>query len=104
MRILIAFANGIIKKITVSTNTGMVKKKLLKMKPIAECFSPVTFNMARIILSAAPLSSIDFPMIAAIAIKIPILAQVFPNSVPIRSPILLCDNFNASAAAVPLAR
>jgi hypothetical protein len=60
--------------------------------------------MALMIFSAAPLSSMDLPIIAAIAIRMPTLEQVLPNSIAIRSPILLCDCCSASAAEMPLDR
>ena len=98
---VIALAKGIIKKITVSKKTGIPRKKLLIKKPMGAFSLPVNFSINRIIRSAAPLSSIDLPIMAAMAIRMPILVQVLPNSVAIFSPILLWDNFTASAAELP---
>ena len=95
-------ANGIIKNNTVSKKTGIPKKKLLIRNAIGALSIPVNFRMDRMMRSAAPLSNIHLPMIAAMAINIPILAQVFPNSVAMRSPILFFANDNAAVGDIPL--
>ena len=102
MRRVIAFANGIIKKITVSKKTGIPKKKLPVKKANGALLIPTTANKDRIMRSAAPEDNIHFPIMAAIAIKIPTLAQVFPNSVVTRSPKLFLAKANAAAGFMPL--
>ena len=104
MRKVMALARGIIKNMTVSKNTGIPKKKLPKRKANGALSTPVNFNKDRMIRSAAPDSNMHFPMMAAMAINMPILAQVLPNSVAIRSPTLFLENDNAAPASMPLER
>ena len=99
-----ALARGIIKNMTVSKNTGIPKKKLPKRKANGALSTPVNFNKDRMIRSAAPDSNMHFPMMAAMAINMPIFAQVFPNSVAIRSPTLFLENDNAALASIPFER
>ena len=97
-----ALANGIIKNKTVSKNTGIPRKKLLTKKAMGALSIPVNLRIDLMMRSAAPLSNMHLPMMAAIAINIPILAQVFPNSVAMRSPILFFAKDNAAAGVSPL--
>ena len=99
-----ALARGIIKNITVSKNTGIPRKKLPKRNANGALSTPVNFNNDRMMRSAAPDSNIHFPMIAAMAINMPILAQVFPNSVAIRSPTLFLEKDKAALASIPFDR
>jgi hypothetical protein len=78
-------------------------KKKLPNKNVRGAFEmPVTFNIDRTILSAAPLSSIHFPIIDAMAIRIPICLQVLPNSSAILSPMCLPDICFAASGVDPL--
>ena len=54
------------------------------MSAIGAFFSPRALKNARTIRSAAPLSSMHFPMTAAIAMTIPMLPQADPKAVATR--------------------
>jgi hypothetical protein len=64
-------------------------------------FSPNNFSAALTILSAAPLRNKQVPMMAAMAIKIPILDAVFPNAVAILFPSGWLTKAEISASDIP---
>jgi hypothetical protein len=82
--------------------TGIPKKKLLPKKVMGALLMPVTFKVDRTILSAAPLSNIHFPIIEAMAIRIPICPTVVPNRLATLSPMELLANLLADAGSIPV--
>ena len=94
-----------------SKKTGIANTKPLIIKPKEAFFSPVKLTAARTIRSAAPLSSMHLPMIAAIAITIPIAPAAVPNALttafirpPRSSPVVAPTNRLTTRAEIISAR
>ena len=80
----------------------MPKVKPLPRKAIGARFSPTNLSVERTMRSAPPLSRRHLPMMAAIAIRIPIFPQVAPKPLAIRLPIGISANFCAASSVLPV--
>ena len=73
-------ASGARRKKTVSKKTGSERMNAVAPSATASRFSPSTLRKEPTMRSAAPLSVIAVPMMAASAITMPILPAVRPNA------------------------